>query len=142
MAEHNKPIDFTSIMIVDNNLLLLRQMAFLLKVAGFEVTSASDAAGALDLLRGRVPDLIIAEADMPGFSGCELLCQLRAHSSWRSIPVILTSSQYALDDLMRALDLGANDYLPKPFDVYDLLDSIKQVLVPRPFDVVYRQVAG
>jgi DNA-binding response OmpR family regulator len=47
-----------------------------------------------------------------------------------------------MDDLMRALDLGASEFLPKPFDIYDLLDAIKQVLAPRPFDEVYREAVG
>lgn len=142
MAEKHKSIDFTSIMIVDDNLLLLREIAFLLKITGFQVLTSSDAASALDQMRRQAPDLIIADADMPNFSGCDLLCQVRSTPAWRSIPVILTSCNYGMDDLMRALDLGADEYLPKPFDVYDLLDAIRQVLAPRPFDEVYREAVG
>ena len=142
MAEQSKLIDFTSIIVVDDNLLFVREVAFLLKVVGFEVFTAGDAATALDQIRRRTPDVIFADADMPGISGCDLLRQVRSTPAWRSIPVILTSCHYEMDDLLRALDLGADEFLPKPFDIYDLLDAVKQVLVPRPFDEVYREAVG
>lgn len=139
MAEQSKSIDFTSIIIVDDNLPLLRNLAFLLKIAGFRVTTASSCDKALELLRRHSPDLIIADADMPGISGFDLLRCVRADQRLHALPVILTSNCYALDDFMLALDLGANQYVPKPFDVYDLLDTIKETLLPQPFEAGFRQ---
>ncbi|MBI5667128.1 MAG: response regulator [Chloroflexi bacterium] len=139
MAEQSQPIDFTSILVVDDNLPLLRNLAFLLKVAGFRVTTACSGERALEQLRRHTPDLIIADADMPGVSGFDLLGRVRADQRLHALPVILTSSRYTLDDFMLALDLGANQYMPKPFDIYDLLDTIKEMLLPQPLEVDFRQ---
>lgn len=130
MAEPTNTIDFTSILVVDDNLPLLRNITFLLNVAGFQVTAASSGAEALELLRRQTPDLIIADADMPGISGFDVLRRVRADQRLNALPVILTSGRYTLDDFMLALDLDANQYIPKPFDIYDLLDTVVEVLQP------------
>jgi len=116
------------ILLVEDNARLLRSMAFLLHVAGFEVLTAGDGVEALDILRKRAPDLIIADIDMPRLDGYELLRRLRADQRWSSIPFIFSSDKYDLDDLLFALDLGADDYLPKPFDIHDVMDAITRNL--------------
>ncbi len=120
------------ILLVEDNTRLLRSAAFLLTVAGFEVITAADGKAALKSLNIQTPQLIIADTDMPELNGYELLRQTRACPQWASIPVIFTSDKYNLDDLMFALDLGAADYVPKPFDIYDLLDAIKRTLPTLP----------
>jgi len=115
-----------SILLIDDNPRLLRSMAFLLTVSGFEVTTASSASEALSLLEGAPPHLIIADAEMSQMDGYEFLSAVRAKPHLSSTPIVLTSANYELDDLMRALDLGADDFIPKPFDIYDLLDAIRR----------------
>lgn len=141
MADYGKPIDYTSILLVESDTPLLRNIAFLLNVIGFQVTTASDAGQALDSLRQQTPDLIIAATDLPGISGYDLLHQVRADERWQHIPFIFISGRYGLRDLMHGLDLGANDYVPKPFDIYDLLDAIKRTLLPQSYDGLF-QAAG
>lgn len=139
MAEQRKSIDFTSILMVDDNVTLLRETAFLLKVVGFQVATAETSAQALDLLRRNSFDLLIVDGDMPG---SDLLNHLRAEQPLRAVPFIITSARYALDDLMHALDRGAADYLPKPYDIYDLLDAIKEIVQPLPMHSLFEQAAG
>lgn len=118
------------ILLVDDNARLLRSLAFLLQVLGFEVMTACDGADALNALQRRVPDLIIADIDMPHLDGYQLLRQVRADQRWSSVPFVFSSEKYSLEDLLFGLDLGANDYLPKPFDIYDVLEVIERTLPP------------
>lgn len=116
------------ILLVEDNPRLLRSMAFLLHVVGFEVMTACDGIEALDLLRLRIPDIIVSDIDMPHLDGYELLKQVRLDVRWSRIPLIFASDKYSLDDLMFALDMGADDYLPKPFDIHDALEVIERAL--------------
>jgi DNA-binding response OmpR family regulator len=118
------------ILLVEDNVRLLRSMAFLLNILGFEVMTACDGADGLSALRSRIPDLIIADIEMPRLNGYEFLRSIRADKRWSCIPFIFSSEKYSLHDLTYALDLGANDYLPKPFDIHDVLEVIARTLPP------------
>jgi DNA-binding response OmpR family regulator len=120
------------ILLVEDNARLLRSMAFLLTIAGFDVLSAADGTAALDLLQSHTPHLIISDIDMPDTDGYQLLRHVRATPTLAAMPVILTSDRYGLDDLMFALDLGADDYLPKPFDFHEVMEVITRTLVGEP----------
>lgn len=120
------------ILLVEDNARLLRSMAFLLTIAGFEVLTAADGTAALDLLHTYTPHLIISDIDMPEMDGYELLRQVRANALIAETPFIFASEKYGLDDLMYALDLGADDYLPKPFDFHDVMEVISRTLVGEP----------
>lgn len=124
MAQHNPP---GTILLVEDHTPLLRSMTFLLKIAGFEVIAASNGREALIALEAQIPDLMITDTHMPQLDGFQLLEKVRANTNWYQIPFILMSADYEYDDLMRGLALGASDYLPKPFDIYDVLDSVQRV---------------
>jgi CheY-like chemotaxis protein len=132
MMAHSAHLTSGRILVVDDNLRLLRSTAFLLTVVGFEVTTATNAAEAVETFgRGR-PNLIVCDAEMPEKGGYEFLNKVRNRKTARHIPFIMTSTQYQLHDLMNALDFGADDLIPKPFDIYDLLDAIKRAgIFPR-----------
>lgn len=119
------------ILLVEDNAKLLRSMTFLLNVVGFEVMTACDGIEALEILRMRTPDIILSDIDMPHLNGYELLRQVRLDVRWSGIPLVFASDRYSLDDLMFALDSGADDYLPKPFDIHDVLEVLERAL-PEP----------
>lgn len=131
-AQPGTPFNHELILLVDDSIALLRKLAFLLEIAGFSVLTAPNGEKALDILRLQTPDLMISDVEMPEMNGYELLQSVRTSRQWRHIPVILTSDKYDLDDLLHALDAGATDYLPKPFDIYDVLDSVKRTLDEQP----------
>jgi DNA-binding response OmpR family regulator len=116
------------ILLVEDHAPLLRSMAFLLEVAGFDVVTAANGEEALSALRKQTPDLVISDVSMPDVDGYELLRRLRASSQWRKLPFIFASARYEMEDLMYGLELGANDYVPKPFDIYDVLDAIQRTV--------------
>jgi DNA-binding response OmpR family regulator len=117
-----------TILLVDDHLPLLRNMAFLLEIAGFDVISATDGVEALNILEDQTPDLVISDVKMPRVDGYGLLKAIRNDVRWHNLPFIFASAQYQLKDLVYGLDLGANDYVPKPFDIYDVLDSIQRTV--------------
>lgn len=127
-AHSSIPVHHELILLVDDSIPLLRKLAFLLEIAGFSVLTAASSEKALDILHYQTPDLVVSDVDMPDMDGYELLKTIHTSRQWQHIPVILTSERYDLDDLLHALDLGAADYLPKPYDIYDVLDAVKRTL--------------
>jgi class 3 adenylate cyclase len=93
-----------------NRLLLSRS----LELMGHRVASASDGRAALDAMRRVSYDLVLLDIEMPGMNGFEVLTELRADLALRDVPVIVTSSLEGVDNVVRCIELGAEDYLPKP----------------------------
>lgn len=109
-----KPSQGGMILAIDdsNPELLARQ----LKRYGYTVTTATSAQQGLRLLKAMPYDLILLDVIMPGMNGLELLEQLKQHETWRNIPVIMISALDEVDGAVKCIELGAEDYLQKPFD--------------------------
>lgn len=113
------------ILIVDDDTLLRRSLAFNLEQAGYEAHTASNAEDALMLAERTVPDLVLLDIGLPGMDGLDALKRLKEQFS---IPVIfVTARRRELDEVV-GLELGADDYVTKPFDTDVLLARIKAVL--------------
>jgi DNA-binding response OmpR family regulator len=128
MTEINSSIESALILVVEDHLPLLRDITFILQVAGFNVQSAADGAEALNLMKRQKPDLVLSDIEMPNMDGYDLLRQMHADKKLASVPCVLMSGKDDYEHLMTALDLGALDYLPKPFDAYELIDIIYMAL--------------
>lgn len=96
-----------------------------LKEQGFAADTARDAPLGLELTRSTEYDAIVLDVMLPGRSGFDLLRDLRAHGS--RVPVLVLSARSAVEDRIRGLDLGADDYLPKPFDFHELLARLRAI---------------
>ncbi len=121
-----------------NSELLARQ----LKRHGYRVTTATSAQQGLRLLKAMPCDLILLDVIMPGMNGLELLEQLKQHETWRHIPVIMLSALGETDGAVKCIELGAEDYLQKPFDPTLLKARIGACLEKkhlRDQEVLYRQ---
>jgi len=92
---------------------------------GYEVREAADGYTALDLIAEAEPDLIVMDLMLPGIDGLTLTRQLRQRSR---VPVIMLTARGDTSDRIRGLDLGADDYLPKPFSPRELVSRIQAVL--------------
>jgi DNA-binding response OmpR family regulator len=113
------------ILIVDDDTLLRRGLAFSLQQAGYRTSTAANAEDALALARRDRPDLVILDIGLPGMDG---LGAIRYFSTQIGAPVIfLTARRRELDEVL-GLELGADDYITKPFDIDVLLTRIKVVL--------------
>ena len=113
------------ILIVDDDELLRRSLAFNLQQAGFVTNTAANAEDALEIVSIAAPDLVVLDIGLPGMDGLDALRQIKRQFE---IPVIfLTARRRELDEVV-GLELGADDYVTKPFDVDVLIARIKAVL--------------
>jgi DNA-binding response OmpR family regulator len=113
------------ILIADDDRDLLGLIAFTLTQAGYLVVKASDGPAAIHAFKGESPDLAVLDINMPGASGFQVCEAIRSQSR---IPVMMLTVRGEEEDLIKALDLGADDYLTKPFSPRTLLARIKALL--------------
>ncbi len=107
----------SALLIVDDNEDNRYTLTRRLRREGYEnLTTAADGEQALDLLRARPFDLVLLDVMMPGLNGYEVLERLRSDSALRHIPVIMISAVDEIDSVIRCIELGAEDYLSKPFN--------------------------
>src|SRR5262249_10886138 len=97
----------------DNRFALTRRLA---RQGYLNVATASDGRQALDLLNSRPFDLVLLDIMMPNLNGYEVLAKVKASTNLRHIPVIMISAVDEIDSVIRCIELGAEDYLPKPFN--------------------------
>ncbi len=113
------------VMLVDDDVLLRRSLAFNLEQAGYRVSTAASAEDALALARRERPALVLLDIGLPGMDGLEALRHFQAQMD---VPIIfLTARRRQLDQVL-GLELGADDYVTKPFDLDVLLARVKAVL--------------
>jgi two-component system KDP operon response regulator KdpE len=113
------------ILVVDDEPEILRALRTNLAAHGYEVFTAASGAEAEALYGTRHPDLLLLDLGLPDVDGAELIARLRAHSA---VPIVVLSVRGAERDKVRALDLGADDYLTKPFGVDELLARVRVAL--------------
>jgi len=113
------------ILIADDDRDLLGLIAFTLTQAGYLVVKASDGPAAIHAFKGESPDLAVLDINMPGASGFQVCEAIRSQSR---IPIMMLTVRGEEEDLIKALDLGADDYLTKPFSPRTLLARIKALL--------------
>jgi DNA-binding response OmpR family regulator len=113
------------VLIADDDADLRDLIAFALTQAGYLVLKASDGAAALATFAAEAPDLVILDVNMPHASGFQVCAAIRERSA---VPVMMLTVRGEEEDLVRALELGADDYLTKPFSPRTLLARIKALL--------------
>lgn len=114
------------ILIVDDEAAITSNLSQILERAGFEVIVAEDGAQGLHIVESRAPDLVVLDILMPRLNGREMLRTLRRQGNWT--PVILLTQVGDAPERTMALSEGADDYLNKPFDPYELIARIRAVL--------------
>lgn len=102
---------------------------FLLERNGFTVEHAADGRLALERIRGGdAPDLVLMDLMLPYHDGLDLVERLRAQAGWATVPVLMLTAKAREADIVRALELGADDYVTKPFQPEELLARIRRLL--------------
>ena len=117
-----------NILIVDDESAIREMIRIGLEMAGFNCMEAADAQEAYGKILDARPDLILLDWMMPNTSGLELLRRLRRDDVSRTIPVIMLTAKDDEDNRIQGLDVGADDYITKPFSSRELLARIKAVL--------------
>ncbi len=113
------------ILVVDDEQRMVDLIRMNLEIEGFQVIEATNGVQALDEVRKHIPDLIILDIMMPQLDGFEVLRMLREFSS---VPVIMLTAKGEEEDKVRGLELGADDYVTKPFGARELISRVKAVL--------------
>ncbi len=116
------------VLVVEDTKEIASLVKFKLLSAGFEVTVAEDGRRGLELAGEIVPDLIVMDVMMPVMNGLETLMNLKNDRKLRAIPVILLTAQSTEQEIVRGLEIGAEDYITKPFSPQELLVRVKIVL--------------
>ena len=115
----------TTILTADDDPQLLRLVSRNLQLDGYDVLTAADGQQALELIEARSPDLVLLDVMMPRLDGFSVCQRVREFSS---VPIIILTARGNDQDKIRGLDLGADDYLTKPFSVDELLARVRAVL--------------
>lgn len=103
-------------------------MIYTLNSAGFQAEGFTDASSLFSALQTAVPQLILLDLMLPGEDGISILKKLKTHDTTADIPVIIASAKGTEYDKVLGLDLGADDYLAKPFGMMEMLSRVKAVL--------------
>jgi two-component system KDP operon response regulator KdpE len=117
------------VLVVDDEPQILRLVRAGLRGHGYDVQTAVDGEDALDQIALHPPDIVILDLIMPGKSGFDVVQEVR---TWSTVPIIVLSARGEERDKVTALDLGADDYLTKPFGMNELLARIRVALRHRP----------
>ena len=119
------------VLLVDADPRSLRVLEVSLRKAGYNVTCAHDGVEALEVIEHQLPDLVIADTKLPKLDGYGLVTRLREKADWATMPVIFLAAQRSVEDKIRGLELGVEDYLTKPIFVRELLARVNVVLARR-----------
>jgi DNA-binding response OmpR family regulator len=117
-----------NVLVVDDEIGALTLIGIMLERGGFNVLKAKDADAALAILDQNTPDLIILDVMMPGTDGIELCGMIRDRDDTGKTPVLILSARGDADSVMRGMEAGANDYLPKPILHHDLVTKVRTIL--------------
>jgi DNA-binding response OmpR family regulator len=117
-----------SVLVVDDDPVILRLLQVNFELEGIGVELAVDGEEGLRRVHADPPDLVISDIMMPKVNGLELLAALRSSPDTAALPVILLSAKAQVADVQRGLELGADDYITKPFDPLELIDRVYKVL--------------
>ena len=113
------------ILVVDDELRYVRAIQVNLKASGYEVLTASNGQTAVDLVATEEPDLIVLDIRMPGMDGFEVCQRIREFSA---VPIIMLTALASDADKVKGLDIGADDYVTKPFSAEELLARVRAAL--------------
>jgi two-component system, OmpR family, KDP operon response regulator KdpE len=112
----------TRVLVVDDEPQIVRALRINLRARGYDVDAAPDGRTALDLAARRHPDVIVLDLGLPDMEGAEVIKGLRG---WTSVPIIVLTARHASEEKVETLDVGADDYVTKPFGMDELLARLR-----------------
>jgi CheY-like chemotaxis protein len=119
------------LLLVDADPRSVRVLEVSLRKAGYSVTTATDGLDALTKIESLTPDLVLSDTRLPKLDGYTLVRKLKERGDWAGIPIVFLTSQKSIEDKIRGLELGVEDYLTKPIFVRELLARVNLLLARR-----------
>jgi two-component system sensor histidine kinase/response regulator len=124
-------VDSTSpghILVVDDLPANAKLLAMILKLEGFEVSTAAGGLEALHIIEERSPDVVLLDAMMPGIDGFETCRRIRAASATQHLPVVIVTALHEVSDRVRALEAGADDFIAKPVEEIEVVARVRSLV--------------
>ena len=115
----------TKILVVDDEVLLVKGIRFNLQNEGYEVITGSDGLEAVRLVQEQRPDLVVLDVMMPNMDGMTACAKIREFSN---VPIILLTAKSETEDKVLGLNVGADDYISKPYSINEVMARVKAVL--------------
>jgi len=131
-AYHDLVADDVKVLLVDDDPVILKLLQVNFEMEGYTVMMANDGLEGVEMARSKRPDIVLCDIMMPKMDGLEVTRALKADEETRGIPIILLSARAQAFDIQEGKDVGADDYVTKPFDPLELLDRVKDLLEARP----------
>jgi len=120
-------MEYNKVLVVDDEPHLLRSLTFVLAKAGYKITMAGDGEEALKKINEETPDIILLDVMMPKKNGYEVLETLRSIPEYKNIYVIILSAKGSDNDRVKALSVGANEFVSKPFSPIEMVARVKNI---------------
>lgn len=117
-----------TVLVVEDDPTIQQLLEVNFEMEGFTVLVASDGIEGLEIARSGAPDIIVSDVMMPRMSGLEMVAELKSDAELRSIPVILLSAKAQGTDVRDGIQIGADEYVTKPFEPLDLIDRVNALL--------------
>lgn len=129
MVATSKDIETHRALVVEDNAHVAYMLDFILRRAGFGVIAAGDGQEARAAIGDIEPvDVILLDLMLPYVSGFQLITEVRANPAWQHVPILVLSGKVLEEDIVKAFDLGANDYVTKPFRPEELLARLRRLV--------------
>ena len=119
-----------TVLVVDDDPVIMRLLEVNFEMEGYTVLTATDGQQALDQIAGNAPDLVVCDIMMPVVNGLEVVETLRqsGDAKLERLPIILLSAKAQASEVQKGLDVGADDYITKPFDPLELIERVQALL--------------
>ena len=116
------------VLVVEDEPNIVDSLSFLMKQAGFAVQVARDGDTALRVLESQIPDLILLDVMLPRRDGFDVCRAIRANPDWRRVKIIMLTAKGRDLDRRKGLELGADDYVTKPFSTREIVERVRGLL--------------
>lgn len=127
-TEEKKDDNKIKVLVADDDMNIIKIIRYSIDSDQFEILEAANGKEALGMVFARSPDILILDVMMPGMDGYMVCKELKEHESTKNLPIIILSAKVSVDDKIKAMDLGIDDYIIKPFDPRELEARIRMRL--------------
>ncbi len=117
-----------SVLVVEDEPNIVDSLSFLMKRAGYEVRVARDGDAALRTMQAKTPNLVLLDVMLPRRDGYDVCRSIRANSQWDSVKIMLLTAKGREIDRRKGIELGADDYVTKPFSTRDIVKRVKRLI--------------